>query len=169
MDEPTNHLDIYTREILEDAIINFEGTCLIISHDRYFLNKISNIIYEFKNNSLIEYLGNYDYYISRQNLLTKEDSIKLVEDTVNSRYGKTKSKNKNKIHQKNKKEKEVIKKLSKIESEINKIEENISILQESLSLEEIYSNYEKLNEVNKEITSLKNNLSSLYEEWENLI
>ena len=71
MDEPTNHLDIYTREILEDAIINFEGTCLIISHDRYFLNKISNIIYEFKNNSLIEYLGNYDYYISRQNLLTK--------------------------------------------------------------------------------------------------
>lgn len=169
MDEPTNHLDIYTREILEDAIINFEGTCLIISHDRYFLNKVASKIYEFKNNSLIEYLGNYDYYISKQNLLSKEDSLKLIEETVNSRYGKTKSKNKNKVHEKSKKGKDITRKISKIESEINETEEKISLLQDKLTLEEIYSNYEKLNEVNKEINSLKQTLSSLYEEWESLI
>lgn len=170
MDEPTNHLDIYTREILENAIINFEGTCLIISHDRYFLNKVAHILYEFKDNTLIEYLGNYDYYISKQNLLNKEESLKLIEDTVNSRYGKAyKSSSKPKVHEKSKKGKELTKKLSKIESEISEIEEKINTLENSLALEEVYSNYEKLKEVNSEISSFKETLSSLYSQWEELI
>lgn len=169
MDEPTNHLDIYTREILEDAIINFEGTCLIISHDRYFLNKVVNIIYEFKDNSLIEYLGNYDYYISRQNILNKEESLKLVEDTINNRYPKSKSQNKQKVHEKSKKGKENARKLSKIENSISSTELKIESLQNSLANEEVYSDYKKLNEVNIKIDSLKRELSSLYEEWEKLI
>lgn len=169
MDEPTNHLDIYTREILEDAIINFEGTCLIISHDRYFLNKVVNIIYEFKNNSLIEYLGNYDYYISRQNILNKEESLKLMEDTINNRYSRPKAQSKPKVHEKSKKGKENTRKLSKIENMISSIELEIETLQNSLANEEVYSDYEKLNEVNNKIDSLKEELSSLYEQWEELI
>ncbi len=169
LDEPTNHLDIYTREILEDALIEFSGTCLIISHDRYFLNKVTNKIYEFKDNNLNLYLGNYNYYISKQSFIDKEASIKLIEETLNTKYGSHKTKNKNKVHEKSKKGKETTKKLQKLEDEISSIENEISSLEESLTLIEVYSDYEKLNTINNKITSLKEILSSLYKEWESLI
>lgn len=170
MDEPTNHLDIYTRELLEDAIINFEGTCIIISHDRYFLNKVVDKIYDFKSDSLIEYIGNYDYYINKRQFPQRfDDSIKVTEIISNHSKVKSKSSTKNKVHEKSKIGKELTKKLSKIETEISTTEDRISFLQDQLTLKEIYSDYKKLSEVNFELDSLKQTLSELYEIWEELI
>ena len=73
LDEPTNHIDIDTREILEQAIIEFTGTILFISHDRYFINKVSNTILELKDKTLTKYIGNYDDYITQKNNLIKSN------------------------------------------------------------------------------------------------
>lgn len=170
MDEPTNHLDIYTREILENAIINFEGTCLIISHDRYFLNKVVDKIYEFKKDGLTEYIGNYDYYINKQENPHRFDTSITIDSIINGeKSSKPKPQNKPKIHEKSKIGKEISRKITKIENDITNTESEISSLQEQLTLKEIYSNYEKLNEINNKINELKQTLSTLYEEWEKLI
>lgn len=170
MDEPTNHLDIYTREILENAIINFKGTCLIISHDRYFLNKVVDKIYDFKIDGLIEYIGNYDYYITKQENPQRFDNSITIDSIINTKHSTPPKKdNKPKFHEKSKAGKELSKKISNIENEISNIENEISKLQEQLTLKDVYSNYEKLNSVNNEIDDLKKTLSNLYEEWENLL
>lgn len=69
LDEPTNHLDIMSREALEDSLLNYDGTVLVISHDRYFLNKVIGKIYELNIDGIKEYLGNYDYYIHKKLIL----------------------------------------------------------------------------------------------------
>ena len=66
LDEPTNHLDIESKEILESALNNYEGTCFYISHDRYFVNKTAHRILELSDNTFCEYLGNYDYYLEKK-------------------------------------------------------------------------------------------------------
>jgi ATPase subunit of ABC transporter with duplicated ATPase domains len=67
LDEPTNHIDITTKEILESALNDYEGTILFISHDRYFINKVADKIIAIENNKLIEYPGDYDYYMNFKN------------------------------------------------------------------------------------------------------
>lgn len=173
MDEPTNHLDIYTREILEEAIINFEGTCLIISHDRYFLNKVVEKIYEFKNNSLIEYLGNYDYYISKNENPNRFDESIEVDNFINEKFPTKKleksKEQKPKFHEKSKEGKKVSRKISNLEIEISNLEKELLNLQDKLTLEEVYSNHENLNEVNLKITETELKLEELYKIWEELI
>src|SRR5699024_10123256 len=73
MDEPTNHLDIDSKEVLEEALQSYEGTALIISHDRYFLNKVADKILEMSEDGIKEYLGNYDYYIKKKNEAVEEE------------------------------------------------------------------------------------------------
>lgn len=71
LDEPTNHLDIVSKEILEKAIQNYTGTVLYVSHDRYFINQTATRILELKNQTLVNYIGNYDYYLEKSEELTK--------------------------------------------------------------------------------------------------
>lgn len=66
MDEPTNHLDLDSKEVLENALINFPGTILFVSHDRYFINKIATKIFELSTEGIAEYIGDYDYYIAKK-------------------------------------------------------------------------------------------------------
>lgn len=77
LDEPTNHLDIDSKEALEDALLDYEGTILAISHDRYFLNKIANKIFAMSSKGLDSYLGNYDYYLEKTSLKDDEDENAL--------------------------------------------------------------------------------------------
>ncbi|KCZ66606.1 putative drug resistance ABC transporter, ATP-binding protein [Clostridium sporogenes] len=97
LDEPTNHLDIMSREALEDALLNYDGTVLVISHDRYFLNKVIEKIYELNIDGIKEYLGNYDYYIHK-----KINPNRFDYEAITSGNSKTKTQ----IHQERKKKKE---------------------------------------------------------------
>lgn len=164
LDEPTNHLDIMSREALESAILNYDGTIIIISHDRYFLNKIINKIYELNVDGVKEYLGNYSYYVEK-----KKNPNKLNQFEEHSGITKTQIKlDKKKKREAEKAEKEQAKLLKNIETRISKIEEEIESLQEQLCLEEIYSNPEKSKEVHNLLQDAENELSSLYEQWEEL-
>jgi ATP-binding cassette subfamily F protein 3 len=166
LDEPTNHLDIVSREALEDAILSYDGTVLVISHDRYFLNKVVSKIYELQETGIKEYLGNYTYYIE------KKRNPNRFQDEEEISNGKTKTQIN--VEKKKKKELEKQAKILKVKSkEIETIimdkETKIQKLQNDLCLEEIYSNPEKSKEINNEISDLQNCLEKLYEEWETLM
>jgi len=165
LDEPTNHLDIPSREALEEAILSYDGTLIVISHDRYFLNKVINRILELEENGANEYLGNYTYYTE------KKKNPQRFETYESLATGKTKTQ----INEEKKKKKALEKEakakqneIKMIESGITENEEALEKLQEELCKEEIYSNPTESGRVNKEIKALEESIEKLYEEWEEL-
>ncbi|MBS5885227.1 ribosomal protection-like ABC-F family protein [Clostridium sp.] len=165
LDEPTNHLDIMSREALEDALLSYDGTLMVISHDRYFLNKVINRILELNENGIKEFLGNYSYYQEKK---INPNRFEVLEELSN---GKTKTQlkdEKKKKRELEKEEKTLKLKIKKIEDDISTGEEKLLSLQEELCLEEIYSNPSESERVNKEIKDLEEKIANLYEEWENL-
>lgn len=165
LDEPTNHLDIPSREALEDAILSYDGTLIVISHDRYFLNKVINRILELKEEGLSEYLGNYSYYIEKKANPTRFDNDELIAS------GKTKTQineEKKKKRDLEKEEKAKKMQLKKLEDEIASSEAELQKLQESQCLEEIYSSPTESERVNKEIRNLESKIETFYEKWEEL-
>ncbi|MBE6062423.1 MAG: ABC-F family ATP-binding cassette domain-containing protein [Clostridium butyricum] len=165
LDEPTNHLDIPSREALEEAILSYDGTLIVISHDRYFLNKVINRILELQEDGVHEYLGNYSYYTEKKE---NPHRFEAYEEHAN---GKTKTqineeKKKKKALEKEAKAKQ--KEIKSLEDEINTKEEELTKLQEDLCKEEIYSNPSESERVNKEIKAIQELIESLYEKWEEL-
>lgn len=164
LDEPTNHLDIMSREALEDALLTYDGTLMVISHDRYFLNKVVNRILELNKNGINEYLGNYSYYQEKK---INPNRFEAMEELAK---GKTKTQIKEEKRKKKeleKEEKAMKLRFKKLEDEIAKEENNLLALQEKLCLEEVYSNPVESEKISKEIKTLEDKISSLYEEWEN--
>lgn len=166
LDEPTNHLDIMSREALEDAILSYDGTLIVISHDRYFLNKVINKIVELQENGLKTYLGNYNYYMDKK---ANPNRYEDIDEEINQ--GKTKTQ----IKEERKKKKSAEKsaralraQLRDVEKLIPQKEEELEKLQEMLCNEEVYSNPEESVRVNKEINSVQEEIDSLYATWEEL-
>lgn len=159
MDEPTNHLDIDSKEILEDAILDYEGSMLIISHDRYFLNKIAVKILEMKSDGMDEYLGNYSYYENKQKEL-KESSTETysVNKTQLEKEKKKKSLKKNEI-------KKIKQKIKDVEIEMEDIDSRIDELTELTLMEDFYNDQDKVKETFEEIKSLENKKESLSDQW----
>ena len=154
-----------SREALEDALLSYDGTLMVISHDRYFLNKVINRILELNENGIKEFLGNYSYYQEKK---INPNRFEVLEELSN---GKTKTQlkdEKKKKRELEKEEKTLKLKIKKIEDDISTGEEKLLSLQEELCLEEIYSNPSESERVNKEIKDLEEKIASLYEEWENL-
>lgn len=165
LDEPTNHLDIMSREALEDALLTYDGTLLVISHDRYFLNKVINRILELNEDGVKEFLGNYSYYQEKK---INPNRFEILEELAN---GKTKTQlkeEKKKKKEQEKEEKALKLRIKKIEEDIAKSEDALLSLQEQLCLEEIYSNPIESERVSKDIKNLEEKISFLYEEWESL-
>lgn len=165
LDEPTNHLDIPSREALEDAILNYDGSMLIVSHDRYFLNKVINKIVELKEDGMNEYLGNYSYYMQKKENPTRFEAYEEISN------GKTKTQLKDEKKKVKLAQKEIrVKKtrLREVENEISKSEELLEKLNNDLCLEEIYSNPKEAERVNHEISETQLKIEFLYEEWETL-
>jgi len=166
LDEPTNHLDIMSREALEDAILSYDGTLIVISHDRYFLNKVINKIVELQENGLKTYLGNYNYYMDKK---ANPNRYEDIDEEINQ--GKTKTQ----IKEERKKKKSAEKsaralraQLRDVENLIPQKEEELEKLQGMLCAEEVYSNPEESVRVNKEINSVQEEIDSLYATWEEL-
>ena len=148
-----------------DTVISYDGTILVISHDRYFLNKVINKIYELKIEGLKEYLGNYSYYVEK-----KKNPLRFQEEEEKEGKSKTQIQSeKKKKRDEEKSEKEVASKLKNIEKGISDLELDLSNFQNSLCLEEVYSNPQKCLEVNSQITDAKSMLENLYQEWEEMI
>ena len=165
LDEPTNHLDIISREALEDALLTYDGTLLVISHDRYFLNKVINRILELNEDGVKEFLGNYSYYQEKK---INPNRFEILEELAN---GKTKTKlkeEKKKKKEQEKEEKALKLKLKKVEDDIAESEDTLLSLQEKLCLEEVYSNPIESEKISKEIKNIEEKISLLYEEWESL-
>lgn len=162
LDEPTNHLDIPSREALEDSLINYNGTLLVISHDRYFLNKVVNRMLELKDGKVTEYLGNYSYYSEKKSQETEtpiKTDVKSDSENKNERIKK-----KENIRNRNRLENQ----LKKTEENIEKIEAAIEKLNNDLTLEEVFSDRIKTAEVLKEIEVKNKELEELMESWEEL-
>jgi ATP-binding cassette subfamily F protein 3 len=157
LDEPTNHLDIASREVLENALAEFGGTILIVSHDRYFLNKIVSRIYAFEDGALKEYLGNYSYYEEKKREQREEEKkvleIEREEKKKQIQIKKTKPKVKKRS-------------LFQIEKDISETEQKLEEIDYLVSTEEVYTDWEKLLELNQEKEELSKKLEQLYAEWE---
>lgn len=153
LDEPTNHLDIASKEVLEDALNQFEGTIFFISHDRYFINKVATRIIELTNNQAINYDGNYDFYFSHK--IVEKPTKKENQDYQNM-------KQQNAIYRKQQN------KIKKIENQISSLENQINNLNLQLQSEEVLNDYQKYNQINNEIVTLENQLNVLIDEWETL-
>ncbi len=164
LDEPTNHLDIVSKEALEEALLNYDGTVFTISHDRYFLNKVATrILYLDSESGITEYHGNYSYYLEKKNRPTRfleepDDYAGMSKTAIKEEKKKQKEQL---LKEKHKKEL-----LQKLEDEISSLEEKLSKLNELMCLKEYYSNPEKSQSISHEIKSIKAELEALYEKWE---
>ena len=163
MDEPTNHLDIDSKEVLEDSLINYEGTVLVVSHDRYFLNKVATKIFDMSKDCIFQYLGNYDYYVQKKAELDETD------DEV------TTTKTKTQIIAEKKKEREIIrdrqqreKKIKKIEEQIEMHENEISELELELCQPSTYNDKVLIINLNERLNIRKAELEKLYTAWEEI-
>lgn len=159
MDEPTNHLDIDSKEILEDAILDYEGSVLIISHDRYFLNKIAVKLLDMKENGMDEYLGNYDYYVEK----IKE---RQAEDEKPPKFTQTKIKKDQKKRRELQREKRRVKnKIKDLEEKIEKIDQDIEDLTLLTMEEDFYKDQENVQETFDKIKNLENEKKKLSDLW----
>lgn len=177
LDEPTNHLDITSKEILESALCRYTGTVLYVSHDRYFINRTATRILDLTSQSLINYIGNYDYY------LEKKDDVEAAFAARNAagqapagtpdRNLASSSASDIKLDWKARKEEQA--RIRKRQNELKKTEDSIHALETRdseidglLSLEEVYTDVDRLMELNREKEEIARQLEELYERWEEL-
>ena len=162
LDEPTNHLDITSKQVLEDALENYEGTIVFVSHDRYFINKIANKVLDITGDDYSIYLGNYDYYLEKreQELIAKklkEEKTAEVQEKVANDYALGKE------------EKKRIRKLERTREEllekIESLEEKVSLVNNELTKEEVYTDAIKVQEYNEELRSLNQEIEDLNNTW----
>ena len=159
MDEPTNHLDIDSKEILEDALLDYSGSLFVISHDRYFLNRVCDKILELTADGVNEYLGNYNYYLEKKNESTNSEEEK-----------EEKTKTQIKLDRKREKQIQLEEKLKKeevtsIEKLIAQEESLLEKIDEKLCDKEVYEDLDRIVELSKDRENIAGRLENLYEEW----
>ena len=168
LDEPTNHLDIISKDVLENALNNFPGTVCYVSHDRYFINKTATRIFDLTENRLLNYIGNYDYYIEKREAVEEAANLTNTEQAEKpadvSESKKEWIDNKTALAQK----KKVKNALNKCEKEISEIEDKLQAVDEEFANPENASNVGKLMELQKQKETLEKRLDKLMEDWEEL-
>ena len=167
LDEPTNHLDIISKEILEEALNQYDGTVLFVSHDRYFINKAASRILDLTDQTVVNYIGNYDYYLEK-----REVQMAKIRPEKNDRNGLQKNDSaKEEWKQKKEeqaKERKKAAQLKRTEEEIAEKEDEIKVLNEELNDPDYATNSAKLSEIHERMTQVQEDLERLYETWEAL-
>ncbi|GAB6988132.1 ABC-F family ATP-binding cassette domain-containing protein [Paenibacillus pini] len=177
LDEPTNHLDLYSREVLESALIDYEGTLLFISHDRYFLNKMAERVIELHPEGADLFLGNYDDYTAKKQELA-ELKLEAMEQSSSSKSSKTDTSadasDKPGVasfeadKQAKREERTRQRKLTSLEEQIQTLENEIAALEAEMARPEVFQDYMALQEHQKQQEQKKSTLDEVYEEWETL-
>lgn len=164
LDEPTNHLDITSKEILENALKNYSGTILYVSHDRYFINQTATRILDLSATGITSYIGNYDYYIEQQLVSTAraEEKTTIVKEETENKKDWKRSKEEQAKERKRQND------IKKTEARIEKLEQLLSSLEEEMSLPENATNVAKLTEITTKQAAANEELEALYETWEKL-
>ncbi|WP_455660814.1 ABC-F family ATP-binding cassette domain-containing protein [Pradoshia sp.] len=164
LDEPTNHLDLDSKLVLENALVDYPGTLLFVSHDRYFINRIADKVIEMGPDGTSEYLGDYDYYIQKKQELADlaelehKTTLQANQQTVEkSSYQEDKE-----LKKQNRKRQ---RRIEELESSIETLEETISGYNEQLCDPEIYQNHEKTLKIQEQLTTAETALEELMEEW----
>lgn len=172
LDEPTNHLDLNSKEILENALIDYPGTLLFVSHDRYFINRVTTTVVELSTEGAQEYLGDYDYYVEKKNEMIERAAFEQLEQQENQApVQKTVAQEKlNYLEEKERKklERQRTRKIEELEQNIVQFEEEIATLEDQLCLPEIYADYEKASEITTKKQTLQEQLETCMAEWEEL-
>lgn len=172
LDEPTNHLDLDSKEILENALVDYPGTILFVSHDRYFINRIATKVYELSKNGITEYLGDYDYFVEKKEELLElqrleeekqqaENSSTAVENIDNkSRYELEK--------ELKRKERQRQRRIEEIQNRIEQLEELVAEKEQLFLDPDVYTDHTKVASLNEEISEAKKEMEELLEEWAQL-
>ncbi|MEE3334168.1 MAG: ABC-F family ATP-binding cassette domain-containing protein [Ruminococcus sp.] len=161
LDEPTNHLDSASREQLENTLADYDGTMLIISHDRYFINKLADYVLKLDKNGMTKYLGNYDYYLEKtgenrvEASAQKSEPVKKINDYQLEKQQRAKER---------KRQNDLV----KCEKLIEELDEKINELNTALQSDEVSGDYEKLLELTAQLEEKQSELDEVYEEWEKL-
>ncbi|NQF16964.1 ABC-F family ATP-binding cassette domain-containing protein [Brevibacillus sp. HB1.3] len=167
-DEPTNHLDIFSKEVLENALYDYPGTILFVSHDRYFLNKIATRVLELTGDGVTSYLGNYDYFVEKKQEL-EELAAEQAALPAKKQGGTAAAQPEKSSYELDKeakrRERQRQRRLEEIEVSIQKREADIVKWEEELCLPEIYSDHVQAKERNDQIYAAKQELEQLYDEW----
>ena len=170
LDEPTNHLDIASKEILEEALVSYTGTVLYVSHDRYFINQTATRIMELTNQAVVNYIGDYDYYLEK-----KEELTSAYAPDINTpeapQEEKTASENKlswqqMKEEQSRKRKREA--ELKKVEARIEELETRDKEIDDTMVLPDVCTNVAECTKLSREKADIAEELETLYEKWEEL-
>lgn len=161
LDEPTNHLDIMSKEILESALGRYTGTVLYVSHDRYFINKTATRIMELSANTITNYIGNYDYYLEKRDILAPKEikAERAEKSTAVKDDWKAQKEEQARIRKRQND-------IARLEKSIEELESENASLDEQLALPEVYMELSKLMKLNERKKELEGKLEELYAEWE---
>ena len=189
LDEPTNHLDIESKEVFEEALLDFPGTCIIVSHDRYFLNRIPTRIIELTSEGIDNYLGTYDYYVEKKQQQIRSGKKYLEELSAGKRADapgngdaaegavsdakaagggepELSSAERRRLQkEKEAEERRLMRHREKLEKDIQELEDSIKALEEELCREDVAKDHVKLAEISKALTEKKDDLDEKYESW----
>lgn len=167
LDEPTNHLDLDSKEVLENALIDYPGTLLFVSHDRYFINRIATKVVELSKDGAFEYLGDYDYYVEKKQELEELAAMKAVSEAAKttSTIIPAKATTSTIDKETKKRERQIRRLIEEIESKMGGLDEEIKEYEEALCDPEIFSNHEKALEIQTNLDTAKEAHETLEMEW----
>ncbi|HSU80275.1 MAG TPA: ATP-binding cassette domain-containing protein, partial [Candidatus Angelobacter sp.] len=169
LDEPTNHLDLDSKEVLENALINYPGTLLFVSHDRYFINRIATRVLELSSDGLTDYLGDYDYYVAKKAEMAEIEALEkaaltskatTISEKVKPSYEQDK--------ERKRRDRQLERAIGQAEEKIQALEIQIEAYENDLTLPEIYSDHEKANEIHHQLEEARAALDHQMSEWESL-
>ncbi|MEO4055514.1 ABC-F family ATP-binding cassette domain-containing protein [Solibacillus sp. CAU 1738] len=163
LDEPTNHLDLDSKEILENALIDYPGTLLFVSHDRYFINRIATKVVELSQTGSFEYLGDYDYYVEKKQELEELAAMKAAATVETITTPKTTTSTIDKDAKK--RERQIRRTLEDLEEQMATLDMTIAALEEQLCDPDIFSNHEKALSIQSELDTAKNSHDELEMQW----
>ena len=170
LDEPTNHLDIASKEILEEALVSYTGTVLYVSHDRYFINQTATRIMELTNQAVVNYIGDYDYYLEK-----KEELTSAYAPDINTPEApqEEKAASENKLSWQQQKEEQARQRkreneLKKVEARIEELETRDKEIDDTMVLPDVCTNVAECTKLSREKADIAEELEELYEKWEEL-